>query len=457
MQRSSFPPVASRGSIQDLVSNATSDISDKVRHIIGPTRAERHAVLGGGSSHTRREALMNSWADQVIGKKVIVMAGAGISVASGIPDFRDKEHGVYARIRRQYGTLTPEDIFRSEVYESNPEPLCLWLQEFLAIREEAVPTVTHLFLKLLEEKGCLLRVYTQNIDGLELAAGLPPDRVVMAHGDMSRPECALCGRPHAVAEFERKVRAGQVPICEQMSCGGPVRPDIVFFSEATRIPHGFQKDFDACDLLLVMGTSLSVNPFGNLATRVPILCPRMLINPDKVLIKDCRHRSRQLNFDSPKAYRDVWLGGHCDEASRHLAMQLGWHADLLRLEREFHPVDPLGARNVPAAMHAGSGYDKDSMSATPTSASVSPRSKSPTPSAYGASESTGVLSDLGEWDLADECCSESALPHFAQQGPNMPRAFSGRSLASLISEISEDNFEGDMNLVDCDTGNIMSL
>jgi len=441
----SFSREGSWNSLQDAMNEISSNISNKVRHILGPTREERHSVLGGVPANQNLEAMVNAWGAGGFGKNIIVMVGAGVSVSAGMPDFRDKDNGVYAQIRRQHGIVNPEDLFTQGMYESNPGPLCMWMQEFLTTRDRAIPTVTHLFLKILEERGCLLRCYTQNIDGLEQTAGIPSERIVMAHGDMKRPSCVTCGRPHDNKWFEDTILAGRVPNCEK--CGAPVRPDIVFFSESTRIPHDYQKDFNACDLLLVFGTSLSVNPFASLATRVPILCPRMLINRDKVLINNCRHKSRQLDFDSPKAFRDAWLGGHCDESVRHLAAQLGWHDQLLRLESSFQPLCLPGSPSLPRPESRSSFGD-----------TIAPSTASPS---FGSDASDGV-SELSEEDLATEGYTVSSMPlaHSRKLSPGMKNVWSNQSMASMasmISEFPEEESETELDLVDYGTGNIFSL
>lgn len=98
------------------------------------------------------------------------------------------------------------------------------------------PTPTHYFLKLLHDKGVLQRVWSQNIDTLETAAGVPADLVVEAHGSFREAHCLDCRRS-ASTEYVLKagVRNGAVVRCEQ--CDGLVKPDIVFFGEG--LPDNF--------------------------------------------------------------------------------------------------------------------------------------------------------------------------------------------------------------------------
>jgi NAD-dependent SIR2 family protein deacetylase len=105
-------------------------------------------------------------------KNIIVLVGAGISVSCGIPDFRSSQ-GLYNTLRCEEideNLATAEDLFHLDFFEENPAPFYKFaaLQNLFAPR---TPSSSHLFLKLLEEHSMLLRVYTQNIDGLEELAG----------------------------------------------------------------------------------------------------------------------------------------------------------------------------------------------------------------------------------------------------------------------------------------------
>jgi NAD-dependent deacetylase sirtuin 2 len=439
---SAIKKVDSWGSIQDAVASVR-------KRVAGPSRAERQNVLGEGSNEQRLDTLLQNWRNEQY-RNVIVMAGAGISVAAGFPDFRDKENGVYARIQQKHGWVNPESLFTFYEYEKNPGPLCLWLQEFLDLRRKAVPTLTHCFLQLLEEKGCLLRCYTQNIDGLEMAAGLPRDRVVTAHGDMSKPCCVKCGARYDLNSFEDEIIAGNIPRCQKAGCGKAIRPDIVFFEEPTAIPHNFQQDFDKCDLLIILGTSLNVNPFANLACRVNALCPRLLINRDKVLINNCRHRSRQLRFDGPKSYRDVWLGGQCDESARLLAASLGWNADLLHMEARFRG----GTSRISQTPFANAA-----LTGLPSMTSLlQSLPKAPSISQASSSTSGDCISELSSetqmLDIALEDCCVRGLRDF-----RFPSSPSNGSVDTMVSELSCNDSDDDLDLilVDSGTGKVVEI
>ncbi|XP_065611468.1 NAD-dependent protein deacetylase sirtuin-3, mitochondrial isoform X1 [Cyrtonyx montezumae] len=211
-------------------------------------------------------------------RRVVVMAGAGISTPSGIPDFRSPGSGLYSNLE-QYNIPYPEAIFELAYFFINPKPFFTLAKELYPGNYR--PNYAHYFLRLLHDKGLLLRLYTQNIDGLERVAGIPPDRLVEAHGTFATATCTVCQRKFPGEDFRVDVMADRVPHCHV--CTGIVKPDIVFFGE--ELPQRFflhLTDFPMADLLFVIGTSLEVEPFASLAGAVRNSVPRVLINRDLV-------------------------------------------------------------------------------------------------------------------------------------------------------------------------------
>ncbi|NWS73621.1 SIR3 deacetylase, partial [Crotophaga sulcirostris] len=211
-------------------------------------------------------------------RRAVVMAGAGISTPSGIPDFRTPGSGLYSNLE-QYNIPYPEAIFELAYFFANPKPFFTLAKELYPGSYR--PNYAHYFLRLLHEKGLLLRLYTQNIDGLERVAGIPPDKLVEAHGTFATATCTVCRRNFPGEEFRGDVLADKVPHCPV--CTGLVKPDIVFFGE--ELPQRFLlhlTDFPMADLLFVIGTSLEVEPFASLAGAVRSSTPRVLINRDLV-------------------------------------------------------------------------------------------------------------------------------------------------------------------------------
>ncbi|XP_035751959.1 NAD-dependent protein deacetylase sirtuin-3, mitochondrial isoform X1 [Egretta garzetta] len=211
-------------------------------------------------------------------RRVVVMAGAGISTPSGIPDFRSPGSGLYSNLE-QYNIPYPEAIFELMYFFANPKPFFTLAKELYPGNYR--PNYAHYFLRLLHDKGLLLRLYTQNIDGLERVAGIPPDRLVEAHGTFATATCMVCRRKFPGEDFRGDVMADKVPHCP--ICTGVIKPDIVFFGE--ELPQRFLlhvTDFPMADLLFVIGTSLEVEPFASLAGAVRSSVPRVLINRDLV-------------------------------------------------------------------------------------------------------------------------------------------------------------------------------
>ncbi|XP_053800472.1 NAD-dependent protein deacetylase sirtuin-3, mitochondrial isoform X2 [Vidua chalybeata] len=131
-------------------------------------------------------------------RRVVVMAGAGISTPSGIPDFRSPGSGLYSNLE-QYDIPYPEAIFELGYFFVNPKPFFTLAKELYPGNYR--PNSAHYFLRLLHDKGLLLRLYTQNIDGLERAAGIPPDRLVEAHGTFATATCTVCQRNFPGEDF----------------------------------------------------------------------------------------------------------------------------------------------------------------------------------------------------------------------------------------------------------------
>eukprot|EP00808_Paulinella_micropora_P014381 g65123.t1 len=221
-------------------------------------------------------------------KNIIVMTGAGISVSAGIPDFRSPGTGLYDNLQ-QYDLPQAEAIFDIEFFRYKPKAFNTLAKELYPGNFD--PTPAHFFIKMLADQGVLLRNYSQNIDGLELQAGLPKDLLVQAHGGFQTAHCIDCYREFPSEWVRERVMADGIPRCEsneftgsRPGCGGLVKPDIVFFGE--NLPDRFHRlireDFPKCDLLIVMGTSLQVQPFAGLVHRVGQHVPRLLINLEKV-------------------------------------------------------------------------------------------------------------------------------------------------------------------------------
>ena len=260
-------------------------------------------------------------------KNIIVMAGAGISTSAGIPDFRSPGTGLYDNLQK-YDLPYPTAVFDIGYFRENPKPFFTLAKELYP--GSFKPTTSHYFVKLLEQKNLLLRHFTQNIDTLERVANITSDKIVEAHGAFHTGHCITCRREYSQQWIKDIVFKDEIPTCLKPNCGGYVKPDIVFFGE--NLPERFfqcmQSDFSKCDLLIIIGTSLTVQPFASLTGRVGKDCPRLLINLEKAGAGYNMFTSDGLMFDSPRNYRDVALLGDCDTGCRALAEKLGWIKEL---------------------------------------------------------------------------------------------------------------------------------
>lgn len=127
-------------------------------------------------------------------------------------------------------------MFSLDYFESRPEPF--WALAKDLYPGKYLPTPTHYFLSLLHQKGLLQRVWTQNIDTLETAAGVPDDLVLEAHGSFRTAHCLGCRKPASTEHvLASGVREGKVVRCARENCDGLVKPDIVFFGEG--LPDDF--------------------------------------------------------------------------------------------------------------------------------------------------------------------------------------------------------------------------
>lgn len=184
------------------------------------------------------------------GRRIVFFGGAGVSTASGIPDFRG-EDGLY---REHYGELTPEMMLSQSFFYLHPDRFFEFYRAHM-LHPEARPNAAHRKLYELERAGKLRGVVTQNIDGLHRAAG---NRLVYEiHGSVHENYCMDCGREY---DLEWLLKTSGVPHCER--CGGVVKPYVVLYGEAPDkyTCMGACREISNCDVLIVAGTSLTVEP-----------------------------------------------------------------------------------------------------------------------------------------------------------------------------------------------------
>ncbi|CAR22163.1 NAD-dependent histone deacetylase SIR2 [Lachancea thermotolerans CBS 6340] len=291
-------------------------------------------------------------------KKVLVLTGAGISTSLGIPDFRSSE-GFYSKIRH-LGLDDPQDVFNYEIFMQDPS--VFYNIAHMVLPPENLFSPLHSFIRMIQDKGKLLRNYTQNIDNLESYAGIQAEKMVQCHGSFATASCVTCHWKLPGEKIFDNIRNMELPLCPYcyhkrkeyfptnspdendgqiesyhssfnnvLKSYGVLKPDITFFGEA--LPSKFHRfirdDVMKCDLLICIGTSLKVAPVSEIVNMIPASVPQVLINKDPV-----RH-----------AEFDLSLLGFCDDVAALVTQKCGWsmpHSswdDLKTTEYEYEETD----------------------------------------------------------------------------------------------------------------------
>jgi NAD-dependent deacetylase len=194
--------------------------------------------------------------------RVVVLTGAGISTESGIPDFRGPQ-GVWTRDPQA------EKMATLQHYVADPEVRKrAWQSRLHSPAWTAEPNAGHRALVVLERRGKLHTLITQNVDGLHAEAGSDPARIVEIHGTMREVVCLSCDERAPMERALARVRAGEAdPACR--SCGGILKSATISFGQGLVREDLMraQRAAEACDLLLAVGTTLAVFPIAGV---VPI-------------------------------------------------------------------------------------------------------------------------------------------------------------------------------------------
>ncbi len=191
-------------------------------------------------------------------RSVVALTGAGISVPSGIPDFRTPRTGLWEKV-------DPMEVAHIDAFHSDPVRFWRFYGERFATLGDKQPNGAHRALVAMEERGLLDAVITQNIDMLHRKAGTRD--LVEVHGSIASGSCLSC-RADAVALEQVRARvaseADGVPRCSE--CGGPLKPDVVLFGEMldARTLERARQLCEQADVLLCIGSSLEVHPVAGL-------------------------------------------------------------------------------------------------------------------------------------------------------------------------------------------------
>jgi len=188
----------------------------------------------------------------------VALTGAGISVPSGIPDFRSPGTGLWEKV-------DPMEVAHIEVFHCDPKRFWSYYRPRFGMLGTKRPNRAHEVLAELESRGMLDAVITQNIDQLHRKAG--SRRIIEVHGTIETSSCVSCSASFALAEVDDLFDSEGVARCAE--CAGPVKPDVVLFGEL--LPERAMEEAHAlslrADLMLCIGSSLEVQPVASLPAR----------------------------------------------------------------------------------------------------------------------------------------------------------------------------------------------
>lgn len=217
-------------------------------------------------------------------RSIVAFTGAGISTSAGIPDFRSPE-GLY--VTRRYD---PVKVFEIDHFLREPQYFYEFSRDFVTQAKLIQPTFTHRFLAGLERTGQLAGVITQNIDLLHQRAG--NRYVIELHGSYNRADCRRCGKGFedlTLDWWDAAMDAGEnTPIVSCPLCRGLIKPDIVFFGEPVKNYADAENMVAACDLLLVLGSSLQITPASHLPYAT--MAATLIVTQGEVMLPQAPHR-----------------------------------------------------------------------------------------------------------------------------------------------------------------------
>jgi len=187
--------------------------------------------------------------------RAVALTGAGVSVPSGIPDFRTPGTGLWANV-------DPMEVAHIDVFRRDPERFWSFYGDRFTTLRDKQPNGAHAALAELERRGLIAAVITQNIDMLHRKAGAVD--LIEVHGTIEHSSCLDCAAQFVLEDVRARLAAdGAVPRCD---CGEPVKPDVVLFGEmlpVAALQRASQLAADA-DLIVCVGSSLEVYPVSQL-------------------------------------------------------------------------------------------------------------------------------------------------------------------------------------------------
>lgn len=184
---------------------------------------------------------------------IIVFTGAGISTESGVPDYRSP-----GGLWHKFEPILYEDFISDEATRRED-----WRRRFILNEEfcKAEPNAGHMAIVELQRQGKLLRLITQNVDGLHQRSGISDDNIIELHGNCTYATCLNCVKPYSLEQCHEKIETtDQSPVCDE--CGGLLKAAVINFGQAMPLEEMMQAEDDTknCDLFIVLGSSLQVYP-----------------------------------------------------------------------------------------------------------------------------------------------------------------------------------------------------
>lgn len=211
-------------------------------------------------------------------KKIAILTGAGMSTDSGIPDFRSKT-GLYTKV--------PEDILSLSNFKENPTEVYDFLYKYLNTLN-VKPNRGHFILKEIEDMGKEVNIITQNIDHLHSINS----NVIEFHGSLNKAKCLNCNTIYDIEDIIQKQEDNflmhKVDYKYNCECGGLIKPNIVLYEEDVYHYNEAKQIMQETDLIIVLGTSMNVNPFASLPLKAKADTPIIIINKDATYLDNDR-------------------------------------------------------------------------------------------------------------------------------------------------------------------------
>lgn len=243
----------------------------------------------------------------------VFMVGSGISVNSGIPNFRSK-NGFFQKIIDKYHFDKPENFFSKETFIQKPNLLYEFYKDFKI--DSYKPTLTHFFMKYLIDLNIVKKIYTLNIDGLELKSGIDKEKINFIQGNLLEGNCINCNSKIDIKEINNAIEKNEIKYCEK--CKGLCKPNIILNEEKNE--QNYEKDIkeiENYDICFIIGTSLKDIPFSFLPLLFKQTTWIVLINKKEVG-----------SFDFGNIMnKNIFFEGDCDENVKKILKDCNWWDD----------------------------------------------------------------------------------------------------------------------------------